>query len=149
MERHEPKINVYTLDNVSIAVYNPPSIAQSTGVMFYNTGEETLHLSFGGGRTGFSTDIPVKAGDKLMCNPIGIVYGSSAKGTKLLVATGIEITPGGLSSDGLSSAKAIAQIIAEGSTQKELLAELLLQLKLIQKTLNEAFDLGFDESDLR
>ena len=150
MDRHVPKVNPFIISGTSTEVYNAPKGEREIPVTLWNRGKQNLTISFQGGGAGLATDWPLPSGAICTVNPENEIYAICPTGSStLLVGTGIDMVVDGLSSTEGLSPSAMAQMIANSHTQKELLAQLLLQLKRLVAYSAEGFNASFTDMDVQ
>jgi hypothetical protein len=148
--RNVPKVSNFIVSGTSVEVYNAPRGEREIPVTLWNRGKQNLTISFQGGGAGLATDWPLPSGAICAVNPENEIWAICPTGSStLFVGTGIDMVVNGLSSiEGLSPS-AMVQMVALAHTQKELLAQLLLQLKRLVAYSAEGFNTSFTDMDVQ
>jgi len=144
MTRVATTVAEHNLTTTEVAVYESPSIHLETPVSFVNNGAEAIEIRFPGQTVMF----PLGVGKAIRANVGGNVYArASATTSVLVVGFGIEPISFGASSAGSLTPAEIA-VLAESRTQKQLLAEQLLELRLIKAHLRIMTEENLEVRDL-
>jgi len=124
MDRHTPIVNRYELSGGQIEVYTPPSAPQDVPVSLLNDSSASVEFRFQGN----SVWLPLEPGKYASANPAHKVFARSPSGGSIIVATGVEFGESSVAtSEATVSGK--AAMIAFNMQQKQILAELLLELR--------------------
>lgn len=149
MDRHVPKVSTFIVSAGRLEVYNAPKAPRDVPVTLWNRGKKEIMISFVGSGSGLDTDWPLPAGAICVVNPENEIHAICTDGSStLMVGTGIDMHVDGLTSTASLSPSAMAQLVASSHSQKELLAEGLLQLKRLVRYSAEGFNAEFSDTDL-
>ena len=107
-------------------VYTPPGAPIDVPISLWNGGPDLVEVW----TSKSNAAMPLPAGMVMKCNASGVIKARATTSTALLVAGfGIELSSASsVTSDGLT--KAEAQVIALGNTKKELLALLVVEMRI-------------------